>query len=78
MLISKYILFALFSAIVNLVSQYFFHVAYAGQYSLILGMIVGTATGLLTKYILDRDHIFEQEKQSNIQEARQLVGQVVC
>ena len=72
MLISKYILFAIISTTLNLVSQYIFHLLYSHQYALFFGMIIGTVTGLVTKYILDRDYVFEQEKQSKTQELKQL------
>jgi len=71
MLISKYILFAVISTVVNLLSQYLFYCFYSQQYALILGMIIGTAAGLVTKYVLDRDHIFQQEQQTGAQEMKQ-------
>ena len=71
MFIAKYILFAVVATLVNLGTQYAFHLVYSQQFALIIGMMLGTATGLVTKYVLDRDHIFEQKKQSNAQEVKQ-------
>ncbi|MEC9206020.1 MAG: GtrA family protein [Pseudomonadota bacterium] len=54
----RYVLFAIFATIVNLLSQYItFHV-YKGFLDLYLAMSVGTLSGLILKYILDKKYIF--------------------
>jgi len=67
MLAIKYIFFAAIATSVNLSSQFltFFtieHLTFLSIFqdiSLVLGILVGTVTGLLTKYILDKKYIFK-------------------
>lgn len=72
MLALKYILFAVIATAVNLSSQFVTFtiiekVAFLSileNISLVLGILVGTATGLLTKYILDKKYIFKFQASS--------------
>lgn len=54
----KYSLFALISTIANIGSQDIVTRLYSGVYSVSLSVLVGTAIGLLVKYILDKKYIF--------------------
>ncbi len=54
----KYILFAIFSTIINLLAQFISFKIYDGFLSLYLAMFFGTLSGLVVKYILDKKYIF--------------------
>ena len=54
----KYILFAILSTIVNLSTQYISFLIYSGYLSLYLALFLGTLSGLVLKYILDKKFIF--------------------
>lgn len=78
MLACKYILFALFATVVNLGSQFItFEViehaswfVFLRDYSLLIGILVGTATGLLAKYILDKKYIFHYQPTNTNEDAK--------
>jgi len=57
-LIVRYTAFAGLAMAVNLLTQYASFTLYTGIGSLYLGMALGTGTGLLTKYLLDKYFIF--------------------
>ena len=54
----RYSAFALLSIVVNLATQEISLLIYGGPYGLLLSVVAGTASGLVTKYILDRKYIF--------------------
>lgn len=54
----KYIIFAAISTLFNLLFQYFSFKIYSGFGSLYVAMFMGTLTGLVVKYILDKKFIF--------------------
>ncbi|MCF7518714.1 GtrA family protein [Pseudoalteromonas sp. L21] len=58
MLLVKYSIFAAFSISVNLAFQFLSFKLYTGFGSLYLGMFVGTLSGLVAKYFLDKKWIF--------------------
>ncbi len=58
MLVIKYTFFALVSTLVNLLFQWLIFHLYDGFGTLYLAMAVGTLTGLVVKYILDKKWIF--------------------
>lgn len=58
MLAIKYAIFALISTLFNLIFQYFSFQLYLGFGSLYLAMFIGTLSGLIVKYILDKKFIF--------------------
>jgi len=60
----KYILFAVFSTLGNLFTQWFSLKVYSGDFSLYLAMFLGTLIGLIIKYILDKKYIFYYETDS--------------
>lgn len=58
-LVVLYALFAALAILVNLASQAVVIAVYAGPQALALSVLIGTGTGLLVKYGLDKRHIFE-------------------
>ncbi|PTU31987.1 GtrA family protein [Stenotrophobium rhamnosiphilum] len=60
-LVSTYLVFALAATVVNLGSQMLSIACYTGLYAVPVSMIIGTAAGLLLKYILDKRYIFKVE-----------------
>ncbi len=54
----RYTVFAAAATAVNLATQYISFLVYDDTYSLGVAILAGTATGLVTKYILDRKYIF--------------------
>lgn len=60
-LITAYLAFALAATAVNLGSQMLSIACYTGLYAVPVSMIIGTAAGLLLKYILDKRYIFKAQ-----------------
>lgn len=54
----RYSLFAVIATAVNVSTQMFSASIYPGTYELPVAMALGTGTGLVTKYILDKHYIF--------------------
>ncbi|URX63032.1 GtrA family protein [Luteibacter anthropi] len=69
-LIVRYVIFAALSIAVNLGAQLLAKQVYDGPYALLVALIVGTGTGLVTKYILDKRYIFEYQPTSRKDDAR--------
>jgi putative flippase GtrA len=68
-LAAKYALFALIATAINMGSQkliyiFFDAVSYGGFFYRITGIVAGTGTGLIAKYILDKRYIFYYEVES--------------
>ena len=57
-LATRYTLFAAIATGVNIGTQYISSALYAGSFELPVAMVLGTATGLVTKYLLDKRWIF--------------------
>ena len=57
-LATLYCAFAAVATVINLLSQEVSLYLYRGAYALLLAVIVGTATGLVSKYCLDKLYIF--------------------
>lgn len=68
-----YALFAALSIAMNLGSQWASNRLYAGPYHIALSMLVGTAVGLLVKYVLDKLWIFRFRPANASHEARTFV-----
>ena len=66
----KYIIFAVFSTLFNLLFQYFSFAIYMGWGSLYMAMFVGTLVGLVVKYILDKKFIFYHEVKDKKEDAK--------
>ena len=58
MLVIKYVIFAVFSIIVNVFFQWLSFLFYNGDFNLYVSMAIVTIAGLITKYILDKKYIF--------------------
>jgi putative flippase GtrA len=54
-----YIVFAMVATIANIGSQDLATRVYQGRFDITLSILVGTAVGLLVKYILDKKYIFK-------------------
>lgn len=54
----SYALFALIATVVNIASQDIFLRLYSGDLDIGISILVGTATGLVVKYLLDKKYIF--------------------
>ena len=57
-MVIRYIFFAVLSTILNLSFQYLSFFAYDGFLAIYLAMFLGTLSGLILKYILDKKYIF--------------------
>lgn len=64
MLATRYILFALFSTVINLALQWGSFALYQGFLSLYVAMFLGTLGGLTAKYILDKKYIFYHQSKN--------------
>ena len=54
----KYGVFAIIATLINLASQELTIRVYSGSYALYVALLVGTMTGLISKYCLDKKFIF--------------------
>ena len=59
-----YTIFAVISTIANIWSQDLTFRIYQGEFDLWLGILVGTAVGLVVKYFLDKRYIFKYQTTS--------------
>lgn len=57
-LVIIYAILALIATIVNIGSQDILIRVYSGKFNVLLSIIVGTGTGLIVKYVLDKRYIF--------------------
>lgn len=63
-LAARYTLFALIATVLNLLSQELTLQLYAGPAAIYLAILVGTGTGLVSKYVLDKLYIFNVQTAS--------------
>ena len=70
-LILRYSAFSALAMAVNLGTQYASFAVYTGYASLYLGIVAGTGTGLLTKYVLDKYFIFAEYSRGIARNTRQ-------
>lgn len=54
----NYTIFAILATIANIASQEMSVQLYAGDYAMLISIMVGTGVGLLVKYFLDKKYIF--------------------
>jgi hypothetical protein len=69
----KYAVFAVIATALNLLAQALSLSLYAGRNSLYVAMAVGTATGLISKYTLDKRYIFDYRPVSRLDDAQRFV-----
>jgi len=60
----KYILFAVLATLLNLATQEMMIRLYGGAFNLYLAMFLGTAVGLVSKFLLDKNYIFQYDTAS--------------
>jgi putative flippase GtrA len=68
-----YALFAVFSIAVNIGTQVASMALYGGRWAVPLSILAGTATGLVSKYLLDKRWIFRHVSRDRLHEARTFV-----
>jgi putative flippase GtrA len=56
----KYSFLALLATTFNLIVQYVSFIMYSGESSIYWAMVLGTLTGLVSKYFMDKHYIFKQ------------------
>lgn len=66
----KYAIFAIIAMAVNIVSQDLSLSAYGGDYAVLLSVMVGTLTGLVAKYYLDKRYIFRYVTKSAVHDGK--------
>ncbi len=70
----RYTLFATLATLVNLLTQEAVVQLYGGSYTLYLSMAMGTVTGLVCKYLLDKHYIFAYTTASGREDLRKFVA----
>lgn len=63
-LVVLYSAFAVIAILINLLSQELSLLIYPGAYALYVSILSGTATGLVSKYLLDKIYIFNYQSNS--------------
>ena len=66
----RYAIFAGFATVANIISQEIFIRLYDCDYALWVSILIGTAVGLVVKYILDKRYIFKFRPQSVVQNGK--------
>jgi putative flippase GtrA len=69
-LVFLYVSFAVFATLVNILTQHTSLLVYRGDHALWVAMVGGTMTGLVTKYLLDKNWIFSDLSSGAIEHAR--------
>lgn len=72
-IVVNYTMFAILATLSNLASQDASVRLYEGQHAVIVAMILGTGTGLVVKYVLDKKFIFRYEVNGLLHDASTLV-----
>jgi putative flippase GtrA len=65
----KYAFFAILATGVNIGTQYMSLSIYEAQFSLYIAMLMGTLTGLILKYLLDKKYIFHFKTKTKIEDS---------
>lgn len=68
-----YALLALLAMVINILVQDLLVTAYGGRFSVAVSMLMGTAAGLIVKYVLDRRYIFAVGAHKKRQDTRTFV-----
>jgi putative flippase GtrA len=72
-LTTLYSIFALIATAANLSSQWLCVRVYEGDFHIVISMIVGTAIGLIIKYILDKRYIFQYQTDNLAHDTRTFI-----
>ena len=67
MTILKYSLFAVIAIVVNIATQFLSYNFLSNNYVLFISILLGTLSGLLTKYYLDKRFIFYHNSKNRVQ-----------
>ena len=67
MTILKYSLFAVIAMVVNIATQFLSYNFLSNNYVLFISILLGTLSGLLTKYYLDKRFIFYHNSKNRVQ-----------
>lgn len=73
-LLFLYSLFAIIAIAANVLSQEFALLFYQGAHELVVAIPVGTAVGLVVKYVLDRKYIFKADSVPLSKDGRQFIA----
>ncbi len=63
--VALYVFFAVVATCVNLLSQEITSIVLAAHYELLASLLVGTFSGLVVKYVLDKKYIFQYTTETN-------------
>ena len=66
----KYTLFAAIATCVNILTQEITLKLYSAQHAIVVSIVAGTLTGLLVKYLLDKNFIFRFKTESFVHDTR--------
>ncbi|PCH63031.1 MAG: polysaccharide biosynthesis protein GtrA [SAR86 cluster bacterium] len=69
----KYAIFALLATIINLLSQELSLQFLNGDHDIVIAMMVGTFTGLVAKYSLDKQYIFAYTSKTQFDNSKKFV-----
>tara|TARA_R110002167_G_scaffold6277_8_gene29080 strand:- start:23286 stop:23690 length:405 start_codon:yes stop_codon:yes gene_type:complete len=73
-LLFLYSLFAIIAIAANVISQEFALLFYRGAHELVVAIPVGTAVGLVVKFVLDRKYIFKADTVPLSKDGRQFIA----
>lgn len=73
-LLFLYSLFAIIAIAANVLSQEFALLFYQGAHELVIAIPVGTAVGLVVKFVLDRKYIFKADTVPLSKDGRQFIA----
>jgi putative flippase GtrA len=76
MIVTRYSLCAAISILLNLFAQYIIFFVYCGPGNLYIAMGVGTAAGLISKYLLDKKYIFYYKPDSKRDDAKTFLSYI--
>lgn len=68
-----YTTFATIATIANIGSQEISIRIYTGIYSVVLSILIGTATGLIVKYLLDKKYIFQFQTKDAVHDTQTFI-----
>lgn len=68
-----YTVLAVLASLANIASQYLFTRAYSGPYAVKVSVLVGTAVGLVVKYLLDKRFIFSFQARDVVHDGQTFV-----
>ncbi len=70
----RYTLFAILATVINLGTQVLMIKLYQQAYAIELSILLGTGTGLLSKYFLDKHYIFDFKSKDFLHDTQLFIG----